>query len=163
MPELAQAEEIDILSIKSRSIKGVSSLISRSALVQIISSNGFLLLTIFLGRSEIGIFFAVTEIVAILGYFSDIGLAAALIQKKETPDKTDLQTSFTIQQLLVVTLIVIILLLVSPLARFYNLQNDSIYLLYALLVGFFLASLKTIPSIILERSLRFEKLAFVEV
>ena len=36
-----------------------------------------------MGKEEIGLFFAVSELVALLGYFSDVGLAAALIQSKE--------------------------------------------------------------------------------
>ncbi len=158
-----QQEELDLELIKSRSIKGVTSLISRSVLVQLISSFGFFFLTVLLGRSEIGLFFAITEIIGILGYFSDIGLAAALIQKKEKPSTKDLRTTFTIQQALVLGLISIVLLALPKLIKFYNLPQSGVYLLLALMAGFFLASLKTIPSILLERSLKFDKLAYVEV
>lgn len=154
---------VNVKAIKSRSIKGTISLISRSAVVQVISSIGFLLLTIFLNRSDVGLFFAITEIVAILGYFSDIGLAAALIQKKTQPNTRDLRTTFTVQQILVLTLIIIVIALTPMLRHFYSLPASGTYLLFALLIGFFLASLKTIPSILLERSLQFEKLAIIEI
>lgn len=163
MPESPPTQELDLQLIKSRSARGVASLVSRSLLVQLISSLGFFFLTVFLGRSDIGLFFAVTEIIAILGYFSDIGLAASLIQKKDPPDKADLRTTFTVQQVLVVTLIIIALVSSPLLQNFFNLTPSGVLLLYALLAGFFLASLKTIPSILLERSLRFDQLAIVEV
>lgn len=132
-------------------------------MVQLISSVGFFTLTIYLGRSDIGLFIAVTEIIGILGYFSDIGLAAALVQKRDKPSVSDLRTTFTLQQILVVSLISIVLLISQPLVSFYSLSQSGLYLLYALLAGFFLASLKTIPSILLERSLQFDKLAITEV
>ena len=163
MLEPVPVEELDLQLIKSRSVKGVASLISGSLLVQLVSTAGFFFLTVYLGRSDIGLFFAVTEIIGILGYFSDIGLAASLIQKKDYPNRTDLRTTFTIQQIIVVTLITLVIIL-SPLIRnFFNLTAEGVTLLFALLAGFFLASLKTIPSVLMERSLKFDKLALVAV
>ncbi len=156
-------EELDVELIKTRSVKGVTSLIGRSVLVQLVSSGGYFILTVILNLEALGIFAAVTEIVAILGYFSDIGLAAALIQKKSNPQVKDLRTTFTLQQILVISLILIVFLFSGSISSFYNLSQPGLFLLYSLLGGFFLASLKTIPSILLERSLRFEKLAVVEL
>ena len=155
--------EIDLVTVKGRALRGVLTLTGRTAILQVVSFFGFFFLTVFLGRAEIGLFFAVSELVAILGYFSDIGLAAALIQKKEKPDTSDIRSTFTIQQILVLTLIVLLLLLTPWLRGFYNISPAGIWLLYALLAGFFLASLKTIPSVLLERHLRFDLLVLVEI
>ena len=103
--------EIDLPTIKGRAIKGVVALTGRTFLLQLVSFLGFFLLTVFLGTAEIGLFFAISELVAILGYFSDIGLAAALIQKKEKPDLKDIRSTFTIQQGLVLSLVILIFLL----------------------------------------------------
>jgi len=163
MPETIPAENLNLEIIKSRSVKGITSLVTRSVAIQLISALGFLLLTIFLGLNEVGVFIAVTEVIGILGYFSDIGLASALIQKKDQPTLSDLRTTFTIQQSLV-SMLIFLSLGLSPLVKsYFHLTNEGINLLYALLAGFFLASLKTIPSVQLERTLKFNKLAFVEV
>ena len=66
--------EVDLETVKGRAVKGVIALTGRTFLLQIISFFGFFFLTVFLGRAEIGLFFAISELVAILGYFSDIGL-----------------------------------------------------------------------------------------
>jgi len=161
MPE--SALEIDLETVKGRAVKGVVALTGRTFFLQIISFFGFFLLTVFLGTAEIGLFFAVSELIAILGYFSDIGLAAALIQKKEKPKLADIRSTFTIQQALVLTLIVLVFVLTPWLRNFYNISQPGIWLLWALAAGFFLASLKTIPSVLLERKLRFDLLVIVEI
>jgi len=82
------------------------------------------------------LFFAISELVAILGYFSDVGLAAALIQKREKPSLEDIRSTFTIQQILVVTLLLIVLLLTPFLRNFYNISQPGVFLLWALTAGF---------------------------
>jgi O-antigen/teichoic acid export membrane protein len=154
---------LDLPTVKGRAVRGVVALSGRMAIVQFIAFIGFFFLTVFLDRAEIGLFFAISELVAILGYFSDVGLAAALIQKKEIPETKDIRSTFTIQQILVISLISIFFIFSSPLKNFYQIPNDGMYLLWALVFGFFMASLKTIPSVLLERKLRFDILAIVEI
>src|SRR3989338_7065024 len=97
--------DVDLATVKARSLTGVVTLISRSFILQLVATGGFFLLSIFLGRPEIGLFIAVNDLVSILGYFSDIGLAASLIQKKDKVSLSDLRTTFTLQQIIVVVLI----------------------------------------------------------
>lgn len=160
---MGEVSEIDLAAVKRRAVRGVVALTGRTFFVQVVSFLGFFFLTVFLGRAEIGLFFAVSELVAILGYFSDIGLAAALIQKKEKPELADIRSTFTIQQILVLTLIVLVLILTPWLRSFYQISEVGVWLLWALTAGFFLASLKTIPSVLLERNLRFDLLVVVEM
>lgn len=161
--EMTHVPEIDLATVKGRAVKGVVTLTGRTFLLQAISFVGFFLLSVFLDKAEIGLFFAVSELVAILGYFSDIGLAAALIQKKEKPRLVDIRSTFTIQQALVLTLVALVFILTPWLRGFYNISSAGVGLLWALTIGFFLASLKTIPSVLLERKLKFELLVIVEI
>ena len=163
MAELTGTPEIDLATVKGRAVKGVAALTGRTFLLQIIAFFGFFLLTIFLGQEEIGLFFAISELVAILGYFSDVGLAAALIQKKEEPSVKDVRSTFTIQQILVLSLIAIVFCLSPWLRSFYHIGQSGFFLLVFLLIGFFLASLKTVPSVLLERKLKFDLLVVVEI
>lgn len=155
--------DVDLATVKARSLTGVVTLISRSFILQLVATGGFFLLSIFLGRPEIGLFIAVNDLVSILGYFSDIGLAASLIQKKDKVSLTDLRTTFTLQQGLVLILLTLTLTLTPKIFSYYHISNGGEFLFFSLLAAFFLASLKTIPSVILERQLRFEILASVEV
>lgn len=163
MAEEVTLGDVDLATVKARTISGIATLISRSFLLQIVATGGFFLLSIFLGRPEIGLFIAVNDLVSILGYFSDIGLAASLVQKRDQVSLTDLRTTFTIQQVMVVVLLVVILIISPWLASYYHISGSGVWLLYSLLAAFFLASLKTVPSVILERQVKFEVIAAVEV
>lgn len=95
-------------------------------------------------------------------YFSDIGLAGALIQKQEVTDD-DLATTFTIQQILSLVLLGLGFVAGSFIAHVYSLSTAGIWLFRALLVSVFLSGLKTIPSVLLERKLDFIKVATVQI
>lgn len=155
--------KVNIDHIKKQSLTGVLALTSRTFVLQIISFIATFLLTIFLSPAIFGIFYLVSAIISFLGYFSDIGLAAALIQKKEDLTDDDLKTTFTIQQLIVSIVVILAFVFSSAIGEFYRLNQNGLWLLRALIVSFFLSSLKTIPSILLERKLEFQKLVIPQI
>ncbi len=156
------AEE-DLKVIKSRAVRGMVTLTGGGLILTLISGVGVLLLTTFLGPKEFGLYGLIGSIVVILGYFSDIGLAASLIQKKEIPTTLDLRTSFTIQQCLVLALVATTAVLSPFIKNYYGLGNSEYWLLIALLMSFVLSSLKSIPSVMLERELRFDRIMTVRI
>lgn len=121
-----------------------------------------LIVTILLSPAIFGIYVTVLSIIAFLNYFSDIGLAASLIQKKDLTDE-DIATTFTVQQILIISMITLGFLLTNVIVGFYRLPPEGVYLYWSLLVGFFISSLKTIPSVFLERQIKFQKLVYVQV
>jgi O-antigen/teichoic acid export membrane protein len=155
--------EVSLENVKSRAVKGVVVLTGRTFFLSFLSLAATALLTVFLEPKDFGIFWIVTAIVNFLSYFSDIGLAAALIQKKEVPQEIDLKTTFTVQQILVL-LLICILYFASPIfTRIYGLDENGRVLLFALGISFILTSFKTIPSVLVERKLEFEKLVIPQV
>lgn len=158
-----QIEEIaDIAEVKKRSIKGIFSLLFRTGILQIVAIVATFLLTIFLDPAVYGVFGIVAAVVDILVYFSDIGLAAALIQRKNISQK-DLSTTFIAQQALSFLLLLIGFLTVNLVSGIYALSPAGVWLFKALLISFFLSGLKTIPSIKLERKLEFSKLIIPQI
>lgn len=153
----------DLSLVKHRSITGVIALVSRTFFIQILAFAATFILSVYLTPSMYGTFFLVSAVINFLTYFSDIGLAAALIQKKQQPTDDDLATTFTIQQLLVISLVSIIFVATPALRRAYHLTDPAVYLLWALALSFFISSLKTIPTILLERSLHFTKLIIPQI
>src|SRR3989344_2658852 len=147
--------EISLEAVKSRAVKGVVVLTGRTFILQIVSFSAWFFLSVFLDAREIGVFFIVSAVVNFLRYFSDIGLAAALIQKKEKVEELDLRTTFTVQQILVILLLIVLFILSPYLKNYYSLSFEGLLLLYALGASFVFASLKTIPSVLLERELHF--------
>lgn len=163
-PEREQrGERVDLGEIKRRSVAGVLTLTSRTFVLQVISFVGTFLLTVLLAPQVFGVFFVVSAVVAFLNYFSDIGLAAALIQQKEKLAETDLKTTFTIQQVLVGVLVLLAFLFSAKVAQFYNLSVEGLWLFRGLVFAFFLSSLKTIPSVLLERRLEFNRLVIPQI
>jgi len=155
-------EELEHKDLVTKSLSSLLLLISRSGYMQIISMVGVFLLTVFLGAAEFGLFFVVNEIVGIMGYFSDVGLAASLIQKKTQPSVEAIRTSFTIQMSLVLLTSGLVILGGRWIGSYYHLDQTGMYLLWALVASFVLSSLKTIPSVLLERKLQFDRLVIVE-
>ncbi len=160
---LNPTDEIALETVKSRAVRGVVVLTGRTFFLSAISLVATALLTVFLDPSQFGVFWIVSAIVNFLAYFSDIGLAAALIQKKETPKDADLKTTFTVQQGLVLAILLILFFSTPVFVRIYNLSGEARNLLYALGISLFFSSLKTIPSVLLERKLEFGKLVIPQV
>jgi len=152
----------DAKQLKKSSVLSTLSLFFQSGYSAALGLGANLVLTIVLSPKIFGIYITVLSIIALLNYFSDIGLAASLVQKKEVTND-DVSTTFTVQQLMIITIITIGFFATSFIQSFYKLPPDGIYLYWALLASFFLSSLKTIPSIFLERKVQFQKIVFVGV
>jgi PST family polysaccharide transporter len=156
-------DQATLEKIKGQTVHNILFLTFRNFGIQAITLVGFFILTIVLSTGDIGLFAIVSESVSILGYFSDIGLASALIQQKDEVNHQELQTTFWIQQLLVslALSLAIILFYRFSLAHQYGSKEWSIFA--ALCFSFFAASLKTIPSVLLERQLNFRLISTIDI
>lgn len=154
---------MEVAAVNKKLIAGFLTLSFRKAILLVIS---FVTINLVLARilpvSVIGIFNIANSILAFFSYFSDIGLAGALIQKKEITIH-DLKTTFTIQEILAFLITAVLIIFAPNLANFYGLDGSGTWLIRSLAVGFFLTSLKVIPSVLLERELNFGKLVWVEI
>ncbi len=121
-----------------------------------------LIITALAAKEVFGIYATTLATITIFNYISDIGLAGALIQKKEVQDR-DLSTVFTVQQLIITSLVCVGFLLTPFVQSFYRIPTEAVYLYWAVLLGFFISSLKTIPSVLLERSVHFHEIVKVQV
>lgn len=148
--------------LKRNTVVSAFSLFFQSGFSAILGLIANLVLTILLAPAVFGIYIIVLSIISLLNYFSDIGLAASLVQKHEISDE-DISTTFTVQQTLIITIIAIGFLCSNFIGAFYKLPESGVHLYWALLLSFFISSLKTIPSILLERKIQFQKIAFVQI
>lgn len=156
-------EDFSFEAVAKKSVRGVFALVSRTFLIQLLSVVASFILTVYLSPDNFGVFFVVSSIVVFFNYFQDIGLAASLIQKKEKPNILELRTAFTVQQALVLFLIIPAFIFSGKITSFYNLSADAHLLFIALLISFFLSSLRTIPTVLLERDLEFKKLVIPQI
>ena len=156
-------DELDIKTISKRSVQGVLALSSRTFVLQIVNFIAFLVISSILLPSELGIFVAVTAMQRVISFLTDFGLGAALIQKKDALTDQDVITSFTLQVVITGTVFLVVFLLREQIATFFRLDNSGELLLLSLVFTIFLSSFKTIPSILLERALQFNKLVIPQI
>jgi O-antigen/teichoic acid export membrane protein len=156
-------EDFDLDIVAKKSVKGVFALVSRTFLIQLLGVVTSFILAVYLTPSAFGVFFIVSAIVTFFNYFADIGLAASLIQKKEEPTQEELRTVFTFQQILVLLIVIPAFLLSLIVEKNFHIGKQGLYLYYAFLISFLLSSLKTIPTILLERRLDFHKLVIPQI
>lgn len=156
-------DEFNLLFVARKSVRGAFALISRTFFLQILSIATFLIISAKLNPEIFGIFVIAQSIIVFFNYFQDIGLAASLIQKKEEPSLSEYRSVFTTQQIIVLALVIPSIIFSGPIASFYNLDGQGQLLFIALVFSFFLTSLRTIPSVMLERKLDYGKLVIPQI
>ncbi len=156
-------QQAELQTIKKRSISGALSYLLRTVVLQGIGFLSLAILSSLFAPEDFGVYGFVVVIIGLLTFISDIGLAAALIQKQTEPTRDEYQTAFTIQQLLgwIIVGLAVILVLSGIVAQKTGWAGDWILLTLAL--SFPLTTLKTIPSVKLERKLEFSKLVIPQI
>lgn len=156
--------ELNLDNLKFRAFKGVFTLTFRRLILKIIDTVGLIFLARALSTDSFGVFGIISFVVfTFLSFFSDIGFGAALIQKKTELTIEDTRTTFTIQQCLVTFLMLVAWIFAPAISNWYQLGQQGMWLIRVLSVSLFITSFKTIPSILLERELKFEKLIIPEI
>lgn len=157
--EVGALEEIDLAEIKAKSVSGAASYFARTIFLNLIGLVASVVLSWYLSPEDFGIYGYVIQFIGILTFFSDIGLAASLIQKKENPSLSDYRTTFTVQQILSWVIFGITVLI----AKSTLVEGQATWILLALGISFPLASFKTISAIQLERKLDFSRLVVPQI
>jgi O-antigen/teichoic acid export membrane protein len=156
-------EELDLLALGKQSVHGVLALISQTFVLQLISTAALVIVLTILTPADVGVFVAVTALRRIIDFFTDFGFGAALVQKKEELTQEDISTTFTIQAGITFLIFLGSVLLQKQVGGFLKLNSQGIGLFLALVFSVFLSSFKTIPAILLERKIQFQKLVIPQV
>jgi O-antigen/teichoic acid export membrane protein len=177
--------EVDLQSIKKRSIGGAVSYFLRTIFLNGIGVAAAIILGFVFSPEDFGLYGLVLQFIGILIFFSDIGLAAALIQKQQEPSEIDYATVFTVQQILSWAIVLVCVAIITAglqsqqlveqfpeswqfLVYWLVILNQKLgstgyWIMFTLALSFPLAALKTIPSIKLERKLDFSKLVIPQI
>lgn len=154
---------IESAELKRRSVVGVIGYMIRTGFLQVVAIIATGLLSAYLSPSDFGIYFAVVSIMGLFTFMSDVGLAARLVQQAHEPTKKEMRTAFTVQLILSIGIFVVAVLATPFWEKSSHLELSGLRLLYALAFSFVLSSLKTMPSILLERQLRFNRLMVPQI
>lgn len=149
--------------VLGRGARSAMALGLRQAVVQALSLAGAVALARLLTPAEFGIYGITVFVLQFLVVFGDAGLAAGLVREEAEPSEADFRAVFTFQQVLVAALVTAAALL-SPVWNAWMEPGSGIGpLLAAAMAALVLASFQTLPAARLERHLRFDRLAVVEV
>lgn len=159
-----ESHEDNFQALKAKSLAGIGSLIKRQVATKVIYLVATVILARLLTPQSFGIYAIIAFMVQFFSTFGDVGLGAALIQKKGSLSREELATTFWLQQALVWTVALLVFAL-APLAKliYPQLPANAIWMLRVMVIAFVIASLKTIPAILLERDIRFDRIAQVDV
>ena len=148
-------------NLKRQGLLGILYFLGNSSYAALLGLAANLIFTIFLTPAEYGLYFIILSLIAIFNYFTDLGLAAALIQKKE-PREEEFYTAFTIQFGLITTIVLLGLLLTPFLTALYRFDLTGQHLYLAMLFSLFCLSFKSVPSARLERKLDYGKIVLTQ-
>ncbi len=159
---MEKLEQIELLKIKS--LSGIASLLQRQILVKLIFFVGNLVLARILIPQVFGAYAIIVFAMQFFSSFGDVGLGAALIQLKREPTTQELSTTFWAQQILVGSLIVIVFIVAPHLNRLFPLLPFEVtWMARVLSVGFVFSSLRSLPVVLMERHLDFQRIARIEI
>ncbi len=149
---------IGVKAVRSAAALGV-----RQILVQGLGALTGIVLARLLSPSDFGLFGIITFVLAFLVAFGDVGLGASLIREPDEPSEDDFRAVFTAQQLLVAVVVLAAWFASPMLARAFHLPPHRAILFRLVAISLLFTSFQVIPSVRLERHLKFQKLAAVEV
>jgi len=164
-PESGPGPQQDIApgTIVRKAVQSVLALGLRQVLTVGMASLGGILLARLLSPVEFGLYAIVTFLLSFLITFGDAGLAASLVRQAHEPLEEDYQAVFTVQQILVVSVVILFWLVAPWVASAYHLPRHDGWVFRLVALSLLCTSFQVIPAARLERHLSFEKLAMVEV
>jgi O-antigen/teichoic acid export membrane protein len=156
------AESFQLL--KAKSLSGIGSLAIRQVILRGVYFLSMIILAHLLTPESFGLYAIIVFILQFFSTFGDVGLGAALIQKKGELTQEELSTTFWLQQA-VVWLVSLVVLIFAPFATllYPQLGSAGVWMIRVIVASFVIASLKTVPAILFEREVRFDRIARVDV
>lgn len=158
------ANEDSFQELKRKSLGGIGSLLIRQVLTKFIYLAANVALARLLAPQIFGVYAIVSFVVQFFSVFGEVGLGAALIQKKENLEQRELSSIFWFQQGIAWGLALVLMLAAPLLVTFYpSLPPVSVWLVRAMAVSLVVSSLKSVPVLLLERNLDFNRIAYIDI
>lgn len=149
--------------VRRRSIQGLIVLILRGGIGKLISMGSLIVLSRLLTPADFGAFAIVLLPVGALSLVADAGIGSALVQRGGDLSTAEEQVGFTLRVLLAVVLGIIVAAGAGVIGLIYNLDDRVIWTLRVMAIEPMVSALGTVPSVRLNRALRFDLLAWAEI
>lgn len=155
---------IDPAELGARARRGVGLLLGRHVLVQGLSLASGIVVARAVTPAELGLFAAAAVIVGVAQVLADAGIAAALVQRDHAPTDGELRSALGTVLAIAAGLCALLALTAPWAARTIpGADGTTALLLRVLVVDLVLTAWRSVHGLTLERDLRFERLAPLEV
>jgi O-antigen/teichoic acid export membrane protein len=149
-------------NVARKTAHGAFALGIRQILVQGTRILGGIFLARLLTPGQFGIYAIVLYLQTFLTAFGDAGLAASLIRQHDEPGTADYQAIFTVQQIFVLVVTLLMWFAAPSIASKYHLEPQNAWLFRLVALSFLTTSFMVVPLVRMERHLAFRKIAIVE-
>ncbi len=161
-PSLHQAAQAAEFSSLAK--RGIRLLLGRQVILQGLTFVGSIILARVLTPADFGLYAIATFLVGTISILGEFGLAASLIQRKAELRDLDLQVGFTLQQALTSAIVLVVFLLAPWMAALYpSAPPETVWLVRVLALSLYLTSWRSMSALQLERHLRYDRLARIEI
>ncbi len=149
--------------VGTRTIQGASLMVLRTLVLYPVGFIGEVSLARLLTPRDFGIYAIASFITVTLAAVTEVGLAAALIQRRAEASNEEYQTLFTLQVLGISFVVLLVVLLAPWVFPLLSLDVEIRWTVLVLLLCPWISSLGTISSVKLERALRYAVFAKIDV
>ncbi len=161
-PGTGPGSDTPLEAVGRRALSGVLNLVVREAAIKALAFGGGIVLARLLDPTAFGLFAVASFAVNLFALFSELGLGAAFIRRRDEVSQHELRALFTFQLVLVALLAVVLFLLAPLIAGIYSLP-EAVWVIRALAVSLVLTSLRSVPVVVAERNLRYGPIALADV
>lgn len=155
--------EMSVEEVRSLAVRGVGVMILRSVAQRGLQIFGNILLLRWLSIETFGLYAIISFLVGMAGFFSDLGVGASFVQRRERLTEGDLRTAFTANFGLNIIFVGALWLLTPLLVDVYNASPDAIWPIRAMSLSILFSTFTAVPVINLERSLRIKQLSVTDI
>jgi O-antigen/teichoic acid export membrane protein len=149
--------------VGTKTIQGASLMVLRTLVLYPVGFIGEVSLSRLLTPQDVGVYAIASFITVTFAGVMEVGLAAALIQRKTEATNEEYQTLFTLQILGISALVLLVFLLAPWLFPLVNFEVGIRWTILALLLCPWISSFGTISAVKLERELRYSVFAKIDV
>ncbi len=151
-----------IEKVKKKGVLSSIALFGQSGYSALLGFASFFLLSLKSSVFVLGIYNTVLATLSFFNYITNLGLGAALVQKEKIDDK-DLSSALIFQTLLTLIVVILGILFTDRILKGYsNLPVEAKYIYWSLLISLIFISIKTPPSVLLEKNVEIYKNVIVQ-
>ena len=157
------AERESSSTLGERAVRGVVALGVREGGMKLVSFTGDIALYRLLTTADFGVVVPIAFLAGIIKQFTDVGLHPSVIQRRDEPGRSDLRAVFTLH-LGLVTLAAAIVVFAGPpmLTGWIGVDADP-WMIRIFGISIWLSAFRMVPAALLERHLRFGRLAAADI